>query len=433
MLRKTIFWLHLVCGVVGAVSIGIMCFTGTLLAFEKELATWAERDARRIEVPAAGTPRLSVEDAWRKLRAAFPAARPATMVVTNDPAAAFAFPGGRGTAGFYVNPYSGEARQPQSTAVGRFMQTMIEWHRYLGFTGAESRPRGKWINGAGNLAFCLLALTGIYLWIPRHWSWRGVKAVAIFNSRLSGKARDFNWHNVIGLWSAPVLIVLTLTAVPISFQWGGRVINALTGTPPPAAGTGASAAGAPTPGRGPAAPVGAAQPANEIPSPPPGTPWLSQDALLAIVQREFPAWTTITWRLDVPGVGGRSGTGLPTRDLSGVSTVPPSGVSPTTGPETRATQSVTFTVREAKSWPRTANITVALNAYTGEIARKTGYAELAAAAQVRAWTRFLHTGEALGWGGQLVAGLACAGGCVLVWTGLALAFRRFFRRAGTAD
>jgi uncharacterized iron-regulated membrane protein len=41
--------------------------------------------------------------------------------------------------------------------------------------------------------------------------------------------------------------------------------------------------------------------------------------------------------------------------------------------------------------------------------------------------RFLHTGEALGIGGQTVAGLAAIAAAVMVWTGLALALRRFLR------
>ena len=39
--------------------------------------------------------------------------------------------------------------------------------------------------------------------------------------------------------------------------------------------------------------------------------------------------------------------------------------------------------------------------------------------------RFGHTGEVFGVPGQILAGLASAGGCVLVWTGFALAWRRF--------
>jgi uncharacterized iron-regulated membrane protein len=39
--------------------------------------------------------------------------------------------------------------------------------------------------------------------------------------------------------------------------------------------------------------------------------------------------------------------------------------------------------------------------------------------------RFAHTGEVLGLPGQTVAGIVSAGAVVLVWTGFALAWRRF--------
>jgi uncharacterized iron-regulated membrane protein len=38
--------------------------------------------------------------------------------------------------------------------------------------------------------------------------------------------------------------------------------------------------------------------------------------------------------------------------------------------------------------------------------------------------RFLHTGEALGIAGQTIAGLVSLTSTVMVWTGLALAYRR---------
>jgi uncharacterized iron-regulated membrane protein len=47
-----------------------------------------------------------------------------------------------------------------------------------------------------------------------------------------------------------------------------------------------------------------------------------------------------------------------------------------------------------------------------------------------------HTGEAGGLAGQTIAFLASAGGSVLVWTGIALAWRRFRswrRRAGSGE
>jgi uncharacterized iron-regulated membrane protein len=45
--------------------------------------------------------------------------------------------------------------------------------------------------------------------------------------------------------------------------------------------------------------------------------------------------------------------------------------------------------------------------------------------RLRSISRFAHTGEVLGIPGQTVAGLATAGAVFLVWTGLALAWRRW--------
>ena len=90
--RKTLFWIHLIAGVVSGLSIGIMCFTGTVLAFEKELVAWAERDARRVDIPAAGATRLPLDVLQRKLKDAHPDARPTAIVMQNDPNAARAEP-----------------------------------------------------------------------------------------------------------------------------------------------------------------------------------------------------------------------------------------------------------------------------------------------------------------------------------------------------
>ncbi len=46
--------------------------------------------------------------------------------------------------------------------------------------------------------------------------------------------------------------------------------------------------------------------------------------------------------------------------------------------------------------------------------------------RLRSWSRWVHTGEAGGFIGQTIAGLAAAGATVLVWTGWAMAWRRFF-------
>jgi len=427
--RQILFWCHLAAGLIAGLFIGVMCFTGTVLAFEDEIVAWAERDARQVVAPAEAT-RLPLADLQRKLREAQPEFRSASVTLLNEPTAAITFSAGR-DGGFYLNPYTGEVRVPASTKGHDFMHVITDWHRFLGREGTQ-RPAGKLINGICNIAFCVLAITGLYLWMPRTWSWAGVKAVALFNWKLGGKARDFNWHNAIGLWSAPILIVLTLTAVPISFRWGGNLIYQLVGEEPPA-----------QQGPGQAGPA-SATPAVEIKRPSPEARPLAQDVIVAQVQQDFPQWTQIVLRT---GGAQRGGQRPAANAPAGNAATPPPAAGSAAATEPRrernagerggegrpAPQPLTVTIREAGSWPRTATTTLTLNPFTGEVLKREGYADLSPARQIRSWTRFLHTGQALGWPGQLVAGLACLGGCFLVYTGFALSWRRFFgKRAKTA-
>jgi len=384
--RSALFWLHLAAGLVAGIAIGIMCFTGTVLAFEREIVAWAERDVRRV-TPAEAAARLPLPELVARVREARPEARLASVVISADPRDAVAFPLGREGA-LYADPRTGEVRAAATTRTRDFMRLMTDWHRYLARTG-DQRPIGKAINGACNIAFCFLAISGLYLWLPRSWSWRGVKAVALFNWRLTGKARDFNWHNAIGLWAAPVLIVLTLTALPISYRWAGNLIYTLAGeTPPAPAGAGASA----TPAV--AAPIPAGRP-NAEPAPGAGLRPLDYDALLAAAQNLAPGWELLTLQLNHDPAG-------------------------------RSTRPVQITVKQAGSWPRTATTTLTLDPHSGAELKREDFGSFSTGRQIRTWTRFLHTGQALGWGGQLIAGLASLGGCFLVYTGFALAWRRFF-------
>jgi len=370
-LRKSIFWLHLIAGLIAGLVIAIMCFTGTALAFEKEIVAYAERDARRITAPAPDAPRLSLADLFAHVRAAYPTARPGGIILQNHPHAAVAFTADR-QATYYANPYTGEIREPASTRTRDTLKLLVDWHRVLAL-GGDQRPVGKAITGACNLAFFVLAVTGLYLWWPRKWRTKGLRRSLWFIRRpADAKARNWNWHNVIGLWTAPVLIVLTLTALPISYRWAGQLLFTITGTPPP-----------------PPAPANTA-PAAKLTPPSSDAKPLSAEALITVAQKQFPTWKTLTYR---------AGT----------------------------TQPATIAIRTADSWPRTANTTLSLHPFTGEILKRTGYAELNAAQQLRSWTRYLHTGEALGWPGQLVAGLASLGGCVLVYTGFALGWHRWRR------
>ena len=134
----------------------------------------------------------------------------------------------------FVNPYTGEILGNGSVRARGFYRSVTNWHRWLAVEG-EHRTTARAITGACNAAFLVLAVTGAYLWWPRQWTAKHVSAVTLFRSGLRGKARDFNWHNVIGFWSAPVLIVLTMSGMVISYPWASNLVYTLTGSPRPVA------------------------------------------------------------------------------------------------------------------------------------------------------------------------------------------------------
>ncbi|AEI67447.1 PepSY-associated TM helix domain-containing protein [Corallococcus macrosporus] len=383
--RNILFWIHLLVGVAAGLVIAIMSFTGVVLAFEKQLIAWAERDARTVQVPAPGAPRLPVEELIERVRASRTDGKPSGVTVFPEPTSAVQVSIGRGAV-TYVNPYTGEVLGNGATGLRGFFRWNMELHRWLVASG-DSRAVGKAITGASNAVFLFLAISGLYLWWPRKWTLRAMRPSLWFRRGLKGKARDWNWHNVIGFWSLPVLIVLTASGMVISYKWASNLVYTVTGNTPPAS----------------KGPPGSA--AVKVPAPAVETPRKPMDALIAEAQRTSPTWSSVTLRL---GGGARGGEG----GSDGV-------------------DAVTVAVREADGWPLFSSKQVSLNPFTGEVAKVETYADYNSGRKARSWLRFLHTGEALGLLGQLVAAIASLGGVFLVYTGFALSWRRFFTRRRT--
>lgn len=364
-LRTVVFWLHLLVGVVAGAVILFMSVTGVVLAFEPQLTEWLERDRRSITPPPDAGP-LSAETILARAREARPDVRPTAVTLRSDPTASAVVSFGREGGALFVDPYRGVVLGGLSP-VHDALHEVVEWHRWLG-----SREIGRPVTGAANLAFLGLVVFGVYLWWPRRWTAEVVKAVTLFRMGLAGRARDFNWHNVIGIWCAPVLLVLTCTGVVMSYQWANDLLYRVTGNEPPP-----QAAPARDGRRG----RGAAEPAR---------PTVGLDALWAHAEQRVPGWVAISAR-------------LPQRP---------------DGP-------VTFFIQEPPGWHPTPRSQLVLDAASGAVVRWEPYAGQNLGRRLRAWVRPLHTGEAAGPVGQAIAMFASAGGVVLVWTGMALAWRRF--------
>ena len=266
----------------------------------------------------------------------------------------------------FVDPYTGVVTGQGNSGVRSFFQTVTDLHRYIALSG-DGRPVGKAITGACNLMFLFLALSGIYIWMPRKFTWNRIRPVVWFRRTSSGKARDFNWHNTIGFWCSLVLIVLTVTASVLSYQWAGDLVYTLTGNDVPKQ-------------QGP--PNAAQQPDQSFTVP------QNIDALWAAAAAQSPGWRSITLRLPI-------------------------------GKE------ASFTIDEGRSLNPFGRSALSLDATTAAVTKWEPYTEQNSGRQLRSWMRFTHTGESFGLIGQFIGMIACIGGAFLVYTGFSLAIRRF--------
>ncbi len=293
---------------------------------------------------------------------------PSSIIVERDASLPVALQYGREKTEF-IHPYTGKFLGEGNTTARAFFKTMLNWHRWLGREGA-TRETGKAIIGAGNLMFLFLVVSGICLWLPKKWSVKGIRAITLFQKRLKGRARDWSWHHVFGFWAAIPLLIVVSCGTVISYPWATALIFKLAGETPPS-----------KMNRG-----------NER-----NTLILRTDGFdtaLATVKAENPDWQSIQLQL-------------------------PAG------------KTMKFNVADSHRGRPDKRREVVVKIPSGEIMKTEGFDTFSTARKTRTWIRWLHTGEAGGLPGQTIAGLASASSIVLVWTGFALAWRRFFNRRKT--
>lgn len=366
--RTLLFWTHLAAGLAAGVIILIMSATGVALTYQRQFQAWADRG---VWTPPPGASRLGLDDLASRIRA-ITGSEPASITIRASPTelAAVSLRGRPGT--LLVDPYTGVIVEPgpRAARMRAFFRWNTDWHRWLGQTG-EGRARGRAITGASNLLFLFLVLSGLYLWLPRVWSWRGVRAVIWFRRGLAGRARNFNWHNTAGFWAAIPLAIIVASGTVISYPWASALVYRVMGETPPA----------PAPRR---AGGGAPAAAPEIAT------LASLDAAAAQAAQYAPAWRSMSLRLPADA-------GAP----------------------------LTIGVDDGDGGQPQKRATLTLDAATGAVVSWEPFASQSRGRRARSILRFAHTGEVGGLPGQTIAGIASAAGVLLVWTGFMLAFNRF--------
>ena len=365
MFRKTVFWLHLACGVSAGIVVLMMSVTGVVLTYERQVQVW--EDSSYYSAAQSGQEMMSADEliaASRELQGF----EPSTLLISSDPTAPAMLRQGRSQTQ-YLNPYTGQAYPAHSDSLSAFFATVRGWHRWFNMTG-DNRSSARVVTGAANLMFLFLVLSGIYLWLPKIFAWATLRSRILFNRQNSNtQARDFNWHHVFGFWAAIPLLVIISTATVFNYSWANNLVYRLAGEEPPIRSS------------------------------------VSDETANAVVADRIPYAELVDtaktysddWRTLSLSIGDTTST------------------------------TTTIIIDEGDGGQPQKRHALTLDVSSGDVITWAPFTSQTAGRQARRWVRFLHTGEALGITGQTIAGLASFAAILMVWTGLALAIRRFLR------
>ena len=377
--RRTLFWAHLTAGVSAGLIILVMSATGVLLTYEAQILSWASED-NHVQPPAGAAP-LSADRLAELALAANPEAARGSLRWDADPTAPASVTLGR-EGSILLNPYSGAVITDAAAGYRQFFRVVENWHRWLG--GSPQSTRATVID-ISNLLFLFIVVSGIYLWLPAVWKWEVLRRLMFLSQKyVNGKARDFAWHHVFSVWALVPLFLVVLSGVVMSFGWANNLVYAAYGERPPQRRGEAQPRGGP----------GERSPRGEYHEGRPEAPAsASLDSLLNAARAGISNWQ----RLTVPiATNGRE---------------------------------VTITAELKSAEARAPRQTIVLSAADASFLslsapQANARGQQSAGQRARSWFRYVHTGEQYGVIGQTIAGLASLAACFLVYTGLALAWRR---------
>ncbi len=111
---------------------------------------------------------------------------------------------------FFINPFNVEICGKRLFH-SSFIRIVMNIHRTLLIPTV-----GRYVVGLAALSLLILTISGLRLWIPK--KWKQLKSALTVNFKANFKRQNYDWHQVLGLYSAPIIVVLSLTGLVITFN-----------------------------------------------------------------------------------------------------------------------------------------------------------------------------------------------------------------------
>ncbi|MEK6397721.1 MAG: PepSY-associated TM helix domain-containing protein [Terriglobus sp.] len=362
-IRKTLFWSHLSVGIAVGVWVAFLATTGSLIAFQTELVAGAEH---RFLIQRPSTTNCVSPSAIYATVQQQAGRAPTSLVLFRDAHKPAEVQFGRSEA-WLVNGCRGTIIAPHVRGMRAFLGQTMELHYALSFRDVP-HPLLREVKNAMNLGFSFLVLSGLFLWIPRRWTWQHTRPALLLRRRTKGRARFWNWHNVAGIWFAAPLLLISVTGTIMAYPWASNSLHRIAHETPPSI--------APHEKR--SKPLDATM-----------LPTAIDTSVLELQHRE-PRWERIELRLS-----------------RGTATALP------------------FSLEWNRSGDPHYRILGQIDPVTGRILTFNRFNDNPRGLQWRYYARFLHTGELFGKAGKLIAVASCLAALLLVWTGFSLSWKRW--------
>ncbi|NKI26719.1 PepSY domain-containing protein [Arenibacter sp. 6A1] len=224
--RKFINDIHLWLGLISGIILFIICFTGTVLTYEKEIKAFFSEEPQieavgEKQAVAALAAKLTAHTAGLVTRVSIleTAEAPYAFTVKKDPKER------RGTT-YLMNPYTGEILQNKENPADGFMMTMFKLHRWL----LLDIPWGRPIIGIATIIFIILSISGLVLWFPKKLKWKNLKHGLKIKTDANWKRINHDLHNTLGFYACIFLLVMGLTGLCWSFEGYREGMGNILGT-----------------------------------------------------------------------------------------------------------------------------------------------------------------------------------------------------------
>lgn len=200
---------HLYLGILAGAIVAVVGLTGSILVFQDEIDEALNPELFRVMQQQK---RISLTDIVPVLQQKYPHLHFDYIMkdLADRPNQAYRLYNFNTGEEYFVDPYtavlSGKRLHESS-----FIEIVTEIHRSLLVPVV-----GRYIVGLATLGLLILTITGLRLWIPA--KWKQLKTVLTVKFSAGFKRQNYDWHNVLGFYSAPAVVMLAVTGVCITFQ-----------------------------------------------------------------------------------------------------------------------------------------------------------------------------------------------------------------------